>query len=413
MSKRSIIALAGACAAVVWAAAASAQLEQGPAVPAFAQADSIVVQGAEFFDRIVYVPVTINGRGPFPYVLDTGAGQISAVDQAVADSLAVKSAPLAVGGGAGEEQVPFTIVEDISLALPGLSFDARKLIGIPLHRMDPHWGKRKDGLLGGDLLSTLVTDIDYDRERVVFHDARTYEHRGPGERVPLQNFGNYIFVQAQVLLYGSADPVEALMMVDTGVRITTFNAPFSRAHALAAQSPRTTRGVTGYGLGGVSRGVIGRVRGLRIGSILVENLVVDCSTDTTGVLASDNFSGIIGADVLSRFDVTIDYARSLLVLDKNVAFAVPSEFDMGGIRFTMEGERFDTIKVFSVFEPSPAAEAGIVPGDVVKTIDGRPAGSFTREELRRHMEREGATVRLEIERAGGTTTTAIRLRRLV
>lgn len=400
------------CVALVAAVGAQAQMPP-PAQPRFASGDSSVVSGAELFDRIVYLPVRVNGAGPFSFVLDTGAGALSALDQAVADSLGVRSELMARGGGAGEDVVDINRADSLALSMDGLSFEPRTVMAIPIHRMDPHWGKRKDGLVGGDLLSALVTRIDYEHSALAFHDARSYEYKGPGEVIPLQIYGNHIFASASVLLHGKEEAIEALLMVDTGVRITTFNNPFSRAHGLADRSPDTVQGVTGYGLGGVSRGIVGRVRGIRIGSILIENPVTTFSTDESGALADSNFDGIIGADILSRFNVVFDYARQRMHLEKNLLFAEPSEYDMSGLRFIMEGKRFEVLKVFSVFDDSPAAAAGIAPGDIVTTIDGRDASTFTRESLRRYLEREGAEVRLTIRRGAATRDVSMRLRRLV
>jgi C-terminal processing protease CtpA/Prc len=121
----------------------------------------------------------------------------------------------------------------------------------------------------------------------------------------------------------------------------------------------------------------------------------------------------MGADLLSRFRVVFDYGHSQMFLEKNRVFDEPFEHDMSGIRFVMEGAGFDVLKVFSIFEGSPAAAAGIREGDVVTAIDGREARLFTREALREYMERDGATVRLTIERGGKTQDIEIRLRRMV
>lgn len=387
--------------------------EQAPALPKFAHGDSVAVRGVEIFDRIVYFPVTVNGKGPLTFVLDTGAGELCAIDDAKANELGFRSKPIGQGGGAGEERVTFGLADSMTIALPGLAFENRPLLVFPVSRMDVHWGKRKDGMFGGDLLSTLVTEIDYARERVVFHDAAKYEHPGPGETIPIFKFGNYLMIEAKVLLHGSDKPVDAVFLLDTGVRITTFNAPFAAKHALAAQSPRTLSGVSGFGVGGLSKGTFGRVRGLSIGPFTIDEPVVSFSTDTAGAFADSSFSGILGADFLSRFTLVLDYARSRISLRPNGEYDAPSEFDMLGVRFSHEGDAFDVHTVFSVYDGSPAAEAGLAKGDVLVSIDGRDAKTFTREDLRGYFQREGETVRLAVRRGGATREVALRLRRLV
>jgi hypothetical protein len=316
-------------------------------------------------------------------------------------------------GGAGADTIEVYSADSLAIAVQGLSFTDRTIFTLPLRRMEPHWGRRKDGLFGGDLLSTLVTRIDYENERVDFHDASSYEYAGPGETIPVELFGNSIFIRAEVLLYGKEEAVPALLMVDTGMRLTVFNGPFAISHGLPARSPKTTTGVTGFGIGGVSRGIVGRVRGIRFGSILIEEPVVNFSIDEGGALADTSYSGILGADILSRFHVVYDYSRSRMVMEKNRFFSEPYNFDMSGIRFVMEGEKFDVLKVFSLFDPSPALEAGLREGDVVKKIDGKDASSFDRETLREYLEREGKEVRFEIARGEETKNISIRLRKMV
>ena len=385
----------------------------GPAKPVFERGDSIEVRGVEIFDRIIYLPVSINGLDPLPFVLDTGDGQLTALDAQVALSMGLQSTIIGEGHGAGDEVVQFGLTDSTTISIAGISFPDRPLLTIPLKRMEPHWGRRKDGLVGGDLLSALVTRIDYEGGRLFFHDPASYEHGGSGEKIPVTVENNYIFVEAKVFLYGSEEPVDATFLVDTGVRISIFNGPFSRKHDLAAQSPGTLFGVTGYGLSGVSSGTVGRVRGIGIGSFFVDAPVVTFSADTVGVLSGDNFSGIIGADILSRFGVIFDYGRSLMVLEKNGSFGDPSEFDMCGIRFVMEGENFDLFKVFSIFKGSPADIAGIAAGDIVRAIDGREAGTYTKESLRDYLQRDGESVLFRVERGGEARDVKIRLKRMV
>jgi|WetSurMetagenome_2_1015567.scaffolds.fasta_scaffold21275_2 hypothetical protein len=398
--------------AALLSAAAGAQ-QGSPATPSFERGDSLEVQGVEIFDRIVYLPVSINGFGPYPFVLDTGAGDLSALDEATARSAGLRPTIVGEGGGAGEEVVQFGLADSTIVSIPGLSFAGRPILTLPLRRMDAQWGKRKDGLVGGDLLSTLVTRIDYEHERVFFHDAAEYEYAGPGERIPVEMRGNYIMLPVEVLLYGAEAPLKGVFLLDTGVRISVFNAPWARMHGLAAQSPSTLSGVTGFGIGGPSKGVIGRVRRIGIGGFRFENPVMTFSTDESGALSDTSFAGIIGADFLSRFTVVLDYRRSQIFLERNAACGAPFEFDMCGIRFAMEGERFDLFKVFSVYEDTPAALAGIVAGDVVTAIDGRTAGSFTREDLRDYFQRDGETVRFTIERGGVAKDVTIRLKKMI
>jgi predicted aspartyl protease len=395
-------------------AALQARDQQPPAplVPKFAEGSASDVIAADIFDTIIYLPVNIDGRGPYSFVLDTGNGGTPVLDEKLARALGV---PLGkrfeITGGAGSTPTTLYQIDGLDLGLPGLGFSDVPAATLPLELMDPHWGKHKDGLIGGTVFSVAITDIDYAKKTVRFSNPKTFTPPA-GEVIPIEVFGQP-FVRAKVYLYGSSQPVEAFLMVDTGVRVTTFNSPFSVTNKLAEQSPKTLATMTGFGINGASWGVIGRVRAIELGSIRIENPVVDFSTDKAGALASDQFAGILGADILRRFHVVFDYPGGRMFLEKNADFGAPFEFDMSGLRLVAEGKAFDVIKVFHVADKTPAQAAGLLAGDEIRTIDGRKASTFDWETMRTYFQRPRQTVKLEVIRDGKTIPISLTLERLV
>jgi len=408
-SSRCLISLAVVALAV---APLRAQNPFAPLVPRFVEGNASEIIAADIFDHIVYLPVEIGGKGPYSFVLDTGDDAMPVLNESLARSLRI---PLGSGrpltGGAGSTPVELFPIDKVDLCLPGVCFGAAPAATLPLDLMDPHWGKHKDGLIGGTVFSAVVTDIDYERKTVQFRDPRTSSPPA-GEAIPIEVYGQP-FVRAKVFLHGAPEPVEAFMMVDTGVRVTTFNSPFSRQRRLPEQSPRTLATMTGFGVNGETWGVVGRVRAIQVGSIRIENPVVTFSTDKAGAESSDRFAGIIGADILHRFHVVFDYPGKRMTVQANSELGDPSEFDMSGLRLIAEGDRLDVIKIFHVTKQTPAEAAGMLAGDEIRTIDGRKASTFNWETLRAYLRRPGQSVRLEIVRAGRTIPIRLTLRRLV
>src|SRR5947209_10284588 len=58
----------------------------------------------ELIDNRVFVPVQLNGKGPFYFILDTGAGGFTIFDH-VARALQLKTEDSGEGGGVGENTV--------------------------------------------------------------------------------------------------------------------------------------------------------------------------------------------------------------------------------------------------------------------------------------------------------------------
>jgi C-terminal processing protease CtpA/Prc len=171
--------------------------------------------------------------------------------------------------------------------------------------------------------------------------------------------------------------------------------------------------IAGFGIGGASWATMGRLASLQIGDFVVERPVVQFNTATKGIEASDQFDGIIGADILSRFIVTLDYQNQRMMLRKGARFEQPFEYDMSGLYFVTAGDRNDVFKVENVIKDSPAAKAGIEKGDVLVSIDHKPVSSFTLETLKRHLREAGRVVALQVQRAGKTKDISFRLERLI
>ena len=366
----------------------------------------------ELFDNIIYLPVKIDESETQSFILDTGCGHASAIDENLARTLNLTFGEKRSLYGAGENQVDIFMIDDVDVSVSGLSFHDQLFFTIPFDSIDPHWGKRKDGLLGANLLSKVVTEINYESKSVRFYHPASFEYRGKGEAVPFQNFGQP-YIAGKLFLYGKKRPVDAYFMIDTGMRITSLTRPFAMENDLAVQSPKTVTTMSGYGIGGESWGVIGRVKSVQIGNIMIDQPVVDFSTDEKGALASPHFSGIIGADILHRFQVVIDYPEQKIYLEKNRYFNQPFEFDMSGIRLVSEGTHFRRYRIFHIIERSPAAEAGLQVGDIIVSVNGEKSVHYTMEEMKQLLIGDGKKVRLEVSRNSKKWVVELRLRRMV
>jgi C-terminal processing protease CtpA/Prc len=70
-------------------------------------------------------------------------------------------------------------------------------------------------------------------------------------------------------------------------------------------------------------------------------------------------------------------------------------------------------RVDAVIPGSPAEAAGVQPGDVLIAIDDRPLAEMSYDDVRRSFQRDGAELRLTLERNAAHIDTTLRLRRMV
>ncbi len=135
--------------------------------------------------------------------------------------------------------------------------------------------------------------------------------------------------------------------------------------------------------------------------------------DKQGIVASPEFDGVIGNEILRRFKVMFDYSRQQMILEPNRDISDPEEYDMSGLLLIDEGTDSKTFKVRRTIENSPATAAGLREGDIISAIDGKTTSNLMLEQVRQVFKQKGRSYRLTIERDGQKIQTKIKLRRLI
>jgi hypothetical protein len=286
------------------------------------------------------------------------------------------------------------------------------VMAIPLSQIEPYEGRAIDGILGYDLISRFVVAIDYAGRRMHLYLPETYAYEGAGERIPILLEDNHPHVIADVSATNQT-PVKGNFTIDTGARVALhFNKPFCDEHKFQ-DATRTIAGGFGAGVGGETKQKIGRMATLRLGKLVLNDVITGFSEDAGGAMASRESAGIIGGDVLRRFTVVFDYSRHEMILKPNEAFSAPFEYDMcGAFLRTAEGD-LHAFEIHRLIDGSPAQEAGLTDGDVIMAIDGKPSAELTLEAVRQMFLLAGKEYRLEIKRGDGVRQATVKTKRLI
>jgi C-terminal processing protease CtpA/Prc len=125
----------------------------------------------------------------------------------------------------------------------------------------------------------------------------------------------------------------------------------------------------------------------------------------------DARDGNLGNGVLRRFNVTFDYSRAVMLLERNERYDEPFEWDMSGMRLAPTGQ--SGLRIEALVEGSPAAKVGLAIDDVVTHVNGQVVSKDDAQSLRRMLEQDGAVVRVSATRNGEILEFKFKLRRLV
>jgi membrane-associated protease RseP (regulator of RpoE activity) len=264
-----------------------------------------------------------------------------------------------------------------------------------------------------------MVKIDYANNTVSLHEPNSYKYSGPGEVVPLtlledDSGGKVPLVSVKIMQQGRA-AIEGKFIADTAVRsAVSFNTPFVDEKKLLQPAQQTIQVPLGGGaMVRESKQSIGRVPNIQIGRFTFKKPIAIFFQDKQGILASPEFDGVIGNEILRRFKVIFDYSRRQMILEPNRYISDPEEYDMSGMLLIDEGTDFKTFKVRRIIENSPATAAGLREGDIISSVDGRPTSNLMLEQVRQMFKQKGRSYRLNIERGEQKIQIMIKLKRLI
>jgi len=130
-------------------------------------------------------------------------------------------------------------------------------------------------------------------------------------------------------------------------------------------------------------------------------------------MAATDYAGLIGAEFLERFTVVFDNPHKHIVLTPNRRYPQVAAYDESGLRIRADPPDFRRFVVTRIVPGSAAAMAGIMPGDVITSIAGRPAPDLTLTELRELLRAPNGRYTLGIRRSDRRFRLQIRLRALI
>jgi hypothetical protein len=250
----------------------------------------------QFRDGLIFVSVAIGAGPPGLFLLDTGAAT-TVLDARFAQAAGVRlGEPIQLRGGGGATEA--RQAEDVALTLTGepplLTDPVVADLGGPSRGM----GLRLDGILGDDILRRFVVTLDYRGQTVRLADAGKAP---PADAVTMRLLATP-FVGATIENAGRR--AAAAFQIDTGANTAlALWAPFA-AQALALERGRPAYGV---GVGGPTRGEVGRVESLDVAGRRIIAPKADYADQVRPDDAGGDYGGVIGGPAWAGLVLILDF----------------------------------------------------------------------------------------------------------
>ncbi len=291
------------------------------------------------------------------FVLDTGSGGIS-LDSLTCEyyNLPTQPSDKIVRGIAGIKYVSFAnnhILHLPGVTVPNLDFHINNY-----EILSSAYGMKIDGIIGFSFFRQFLVYLDYDNQQMKVYTPGTVKYPRGGYLLKPQ----FSTLPMQNALVKDNKAIAAKFFLDTGAGLCLLmNDDFAHDSAVFKRK-RKFYLTQAEGLGGKTDMQLSVIKELRLGPYRFRNVPAYVFDDEFGVTNYPVLGGLIGNDILRRFNVILNYPQQEIYIKPNKHYSDSFDYSYTGLGFYLiDG----AITVTDIIKGSPAEKAGFQEGDII------------------------------------------------
>lgn len=345
--------------------------------------------------------------GNFPdslnFILDTGSGGIS-LDSGTCVRLKLVSTPSdkTILGIAGVRQVKFIYNEKLSM--PGLTVDSLNFHVSDYDILSSVYGDKVDGIIGYSFFCRYIVKIDYDSSRVYVYSKGTYKYPKGGHMLkPV-----IASLPIQYATVKDAASINARFYFDTGAGLCMLLSSDFVSDSSLLDPRRKTFLTQAEGLGGKASMRVTTIREVKLGPYRFRKVPTYIFDDEYNVTSYPNLGGLLGNDILRRFNVIMNYDHREIYLLPNSHFRDQFDYSYTGLSiYWIDGE----IRVGDVMNDSPASRAGLQADDVIVAVNNNFSGNI--QTYKNMLQNIGEKIKIIVKRKGELMEFSLRVKSII
>ena len=371
----------------------------------------------DYVHNFVLVDIRLFGVLPLRFIFDTGAEHTILFKREFSDMMNVSyDLRIPIVGSDQSRQLHALVARSVDIEIDGLVPQRRDILVLEENyfHLDEITGTPIHGIIGGSFFKNVVVQIDYHKQKLRLYSPPTFKTPPRSYRqIDVELASNKPYVNATLTL-GDNTQLPVKLLVDTGAGLPLLL--HTNTHAKLELPDHIIRGRLGMGLGGYVEGSIGRVSSLQLEDLTFEQVLTSFQDISEGIRidSSRMRNGLLGNQILSRFDVYLDYTQRKLYLRPVFRYKRKFKIDKSGLIIFALGKNLKDFVVQDIIEGSPAEEAGIRAGDVIRRLQGLPANVLSLDHITSVLQKKaGKRIKLVIERGDQVLRVQFKLRDLI
>lgn len=322
------------------------------------------------------------------FILDTGSGGIS-LDTLTAAyyKLPLEPSERTIRGIGGEKKLYY--YKKGELHLKGLTVSNLDFHINDYEILTEVYGLRIDGIIGHSFLRRYIVTLNYDKQLISVYEPGSFSYPKGG------TYLRPVFANIPVTRHTVSDDKSytSSFYFDTGAGMCVmFSEQFVTDSALLSKK-RKVVSTQVEGLAGKINMKLSTIKRVTIGPYSFKKVPVHIYEDSVNVFSYPTLAGLIGSDLLRRFNIVINYPAGVFHLVPNTHMSDPFDYSYTGMNFYfIEGK----IVITEVQQGSPAEKAGIVPGDIIFGIETNFSNNI--QQYKALLQNTGEKVRILIFR---------------
>ncbi len=323
----------------------------------------------ETHNNLILLPVKINNSININFILDTGARTTILTEPVLSEFMHIENTRTTLVRGLGQgKEIEAQVATGLTMSIPGIVGHNLNMLILPegILSFSEIFGKPVYGIIGNELFKQFVVEINYDKEYITLTKPNKYKPKRKMQAFPLEIIQGKPYIKMKINNYAK-ELKEAKLLIDTGATqgLSIFNPALDIPHP-----DNNIPAYLGRGLSGDIYGQLARVSKIHIGNFTL-NKVITSYPDSSSLqinVKEIKCDGNIGAEVLRRFLVVIDYHGKRLFLKKNNNYKKRFTYNASGLEIAASGLDYHTYTITQVRPGSPADKAGLKVNDEVLRI---------------------------------------------